>query len=99
MDIESGSSNNNEKTNKFITNVIALRGFRRTRRFHDYDNVDGAQLKAKRKKNDKSQSCFFRCFERQKAILMKIWSVTANILLCAFDSGTDSWTATNHYKK
>ena len=66
-------------------------------RFHstsDFDKADRAQLEEKK---EETQSRLGKFIAKYKASLIKVWSITANILLCTFDSGTDSWAARTHY--
>ena len=67
---------------------------RRFRPNSDFDKADRAQLKVK---NEEKQSRLGKFVAKYKASIIKVWSITANILLCTFDSGTDGWAARAHY--
>ena len=67
---------------------------RRFRPTSDFEKADRAQLEEKK---GETQSRLEKFVAKYKASLIKFWSITANILLCTFDSGTDSWAARSHY--
>jgi hypothetical protein len=67
---------------------------RRFRPNSDFEKADRAQLEEKK---GETQSRLGKFIAKYKASLIKVWSITSNILLCTFDSGTDSWAARSHY--
>ena len=67
---------------------------RRFRPTSDFEKADRAQLEEKK---GETQSRLGKFIAKYKASLIKVWSITSNILLCTFDSGTDSWAARSHY--
>ena len=98
QDVESGLANENPHQKRLRKALSVVSRFkhqpRRFRPTSDFDKADRAQLEEKK---GETPSRLGKFVARYKASLIKFWSITANILLCTFDSGTDSWAARSHY--
>ena len=98
QDVESGLGVENPHQKRLRQALSAVSSFKhQSRRFRptsDFEKADRAQLEEKK---GETQSRLGKFVAKYKASLIKFWSITANILLCTFDSGTDSWTARSHY--
>ena len=97
-DVETGLGVENPQQKRLRKALSAVSRFKhQSRKFRptsDFEKADRAQLEEKK---GETQSRLGKFVARYKASLIKFWSITANILLCTFDSGTDSWTARSHY--
>ena len=97
-DVESGLQTENPQQKRLRKALSAVSRFKhpppRFRPTSDFDKADRAQLEEKK---GETQSRLGKFIAKYKASLIKVWSITANILLCTFDSGTDSWAARTHY--
>ena len=98
QDVESGLGVENPQQKRLRKTLSAVSRFKHeSRRFRptsDFEKADRALLEEKK---GETQSRLGKFVARYKASLIKFWSITANILLCTFDSGTDSWAARSHY--
>ena len=98
QDVESGLGVENPHQKRLRKALSVVSRFkhqpRRFRPTSDFDKADRAQYEAKK---EETQSRLGKFVAKYKASLIKFWSITANILLCTFDSGTDSWAARSHY--
>ena len=97
-DVETGLGVENPQTKRLRKALSAVSRFKhQSRKFRptsDFEKADRAQLEEKK---GETQSRLGKIVAKYKASLIKFWSITANILLCTFDSGTDSWAARSHY--
>ena len=98
QDVESGLANENPHQKRLRKALSVVSRFkhqpRRFRPTSDFDKADRAQLEEKK---GETPSRLGKFVARYKASIIKAWSITANILLCTFDSGTDGWAARTHY--